>query len=213
MKYFGAVLFLLITFSIGSTELTGSELSDDDKLEVDKVFSKIASNNIVRSEFTQIKYIKKLNRSLESQGTLLFDSLLGIAWRVKKPFPSTTVLTQNSMFQMGASGDKSTLSTSGNETFQRFSVTLQSIFLGQSDTIMSEFHVYYLKNSEYSWLIKLIPKDSSLKQVVSALEIAGDEYIETFTIYEINNDQIMYKFDETSFPRELTIEEKDIFKS
>lgn len=205
MKYFFTVLLVLFSSYIGSTEFP--------EPEVDKIFSKIASSNIVRSEFRQVKYIKKLNRSLESKGTLLFDSLLGIAWIVKKPFPSTTVLTQDSMFQLGSSGEKRILSSSGNETFQRFSITLQSIFLGQSDVIMDEFHVYYIKSSEYSWLIRLVPKDSSLKQVVSALEIAGDEYIETFTIFEINDDQIIYKFDETSFPRELAIEEKDIFKS
>lgn len=204
MKQFIAVFFVFISLSISA---------EAGKTEVDEIFKRIASNKTVKSEFIQKKYIKKLNRSLESKGTLLFDSLLGIAWKVETPFPSVTVITQESMFLVGASGEKKVLSTSNNVTFMRFSMTLQSIFLGQSDVIMNEFNVTFIRSNKHKWMIKLVPRDSSLKQVVSALEIAGDEYIEKFTIYEVNSDEIQYQFNDTSFPGELTFEEKLIFKS
>lgn len=210
---FNLILFLLIlTASLFSQDLFNSPISNKSQKEVEQIFSEISSHNLVRSGFNQGKTISRLNRTIHSSGNMFFDSSTGIAWQVLKPFPSITVLTDNAMIQKSAGGQVRTMSADGNETFHRFSRTIQSVFLGQMDMILDEYNLFYSITESEQWKIGLIPKDSVLSSVIKAFEISGGDFIEVFKIHESNGDEILYEFHNIDFPEQLTDEEQNIFK-
>lgn len=206
-----ALYFLFGSFTFASDQLFDHRLDDLTGSEVERVFLSIASHRVVTSDFLQTKTITRLARSFESSGKMIFDSSQGIAWVILKPFPSTTLLTKTAMVQKSPTGEVRTMNGEGNETFQRFAATIQSIFLGQFSIIAKDYEIFYVPEGPNAWRIGLIPKDSSLKQIVKSFEIRGSDCIEFFKIIEGNEDHIQYSFSLISFPGELTPEERHVF--
>lgn len=208
------LLFLLVLVSLfeaGAADLFESPLTAESRVKVENIFRNISTYHYVKCRFSQDKLIKRLNRTLTSTGRMLFDSEKGIAWIVEKPFPTTTVLTDRAMIQRGSGGQERVLSAGGNETFHRFSLTVQSLFLGQTDIIINEYELFYRDGEEGRWKIGLIPRDSTLKGIVSAFELEGTDFIDSFFILESGGDTITYSFSDHVYPDELSEEENSVF--
>lgn len=211
MRKFLLLFFLITLLDAGADDIFSLPLTEKDTKIIDGIFEDISSHNFVRSFFTQEKLVKRLNRTLTSTGQMLFDSRKGIAWIVKKPFPSTTVLTDDAMIQSGSGGQERILSADGNESFQRFSRTVQSIFLGRLDIISIEYEIFFNQSEGDPWHIGLIPVDSTLKEIVSSFELEGSSYIDSFIIHEAGGDTITYHFSNKEFPSALEPEESRVF--
>ncbi|MDA3810731.1 MAG: outer membrane lipoprotein carrier protein LolA [Spirochaetaceae bacterium] len=209
--FFVFILFILST-SLFALELFDSPLNMENKKIVEAIFSEISLHNLVTSEFFQEKRINRLNRTINSSGSMIFDSSKGIAWLIQKPFPSTTVLTDDAIIQKSPGGQVRILSAEGNETFQRFSLTIQSVFLGQMALILEEYDIYFLDGEIEPWRIGLIPKDSALKGIIKAIEINGDKFIHVFKISEANGDDLIYQFENINFPDKLSEDELRVFE-
>lgn len=206
------ILFLLISTSLFSVDLfSGNELEKNNR-DVSTIFKSISSHSIVSADFSQNKYIKKFNRTLTSTGEFIFESELGIAWNIKTPFPSITLLTKNEMIQKSSSGETRIMNSEGNESFLKFSMTIQSIFLGDYTEIFKEYHLYYQKEAGDRWTIGLIPRDSTLKSIINSFEISGKDFIENFKLNEINSDFVVYNFTNINFPEKLSEVESNVFK-
>lgn len=211
MKKIFLILILVPLLEISANDLFDSPLAIDGKGSVEEIFEGISTHNYVTCLFSQDKTIKRLNRTLTSTGRMLFDSDKGIAWLIEKPFPTTTVLTDNAMIQRGSGGQERILSSEGNESFHRFSMTVQSLFLGQIEIISEEYELFFRDGDGEQWHIGLIPLDSTLKGIVSAFELEGSEFIDKFIIYESGGDTITYSFSEHGYPHRLSAEDNRVF--
>lgn len=208
------VLFLLLLislFELNANALFESPVSPEGHKSIRLIFENISTHNYVKCRFSQNKTIKRLNRTLKSEGHMLFDSDKGIAWIIEKPFSTTTVLTDNAMIQRSAGGQERILSAEGNESFHRFSLTVQSLFLGRFDVISEEYELFISDDSTGSWKIGLIPRDSSLKGIVSAFELEGTDFIDGFIIHESGGDTIRYSFIDHIYPDRLDDKEGRVF--
>jgi DNA-binding ferritin-like protein (Dps family) len=211
MRRFLLFLLFIPFMEAGAADIFSSPLPVGERESVEAIFESISSHNLVKCNFSQNKLIKRLNRTLTSTGRMLFDSEKGIAWIVEKPFPTTTVLTENAMIQRGSGGQERILSAEGNESFHRFSQTVQSLFLGRLDVITEEYEIFFREMQGNSWHIGLVPQDSTLKQIVSAFELKGSGFIESFIIHEAGGDNITYYFSDQEFPTLLSPEESRVF--
>mgnify|MGYP003556408619 FL=1 len=116
---------LLKTFVL----LVVSSVAFAQTVTLENVCSKLAEHPNMKGDFSQVKTIKKVNRSLKSSGKFIF-SLDGIMWKTEKPFPSSIVVGMTSIVQTMPDGSKNVIDASSNQIFGSIATTLSSIFSG-----------------------------------------------------------------------------------
>ena len=211
-RIFVCTVFLFVISSLWGNEIFDFPVNDESRKLVESTFNQIATNPVMKAAFIQTKKISRINRSFQSSGTILFDSESGIAWLFNKPFQSTTVITDRYMIQTDSRGNRQQTGSEDNDLFARFSRTIQSIFIGDFEVIEKEYELYYKDRGSGIWTIALIPKDSTLRDVVDAFELSGSDYIDSFLIYEGSDDQVLYEFESLEFPNHLSADEQLVFQ-
>ena len=166
--------------------------------------------------FSQVKTISAVGRSMKSSGTFIF-SLDGIMWKTEKPFPSTMVVGMTSVKQTLANGKETVIDASSNQIFTSISTTLNAMFSGNSEVLQNNFDVDF-SFSGSDWKAVLLPKDNMVKKILQSLSISGKAAsgyadLNTIVMSEANGDSITYNFTNQKYPKELTADEKAYFSS
>lgn len=180
----------------------------------ESVCGKLSDHPNMTGKFTQVKTIKKVNRSLNSSGTFIF-SLDGIMWKTEKPFPSTLAVGMTSVVQTMANGKQTVIDASTNQIFTSISSTLSAMFKGDAQTLSSNFNVAFTASGE-SWNAVLTPKDKAVATILSSIAISGTcksdfADLNKIQMTESSGDTITYSFFEQKYPKELTADEKAYF--
>lgn len=166
--------------------------------------------------FSQVKTISAVNRSMKSSGTFIF-SLDGIMWKTQKPFPSTMVVGMTSVKQTLANGKETVIDASSNQIFTSISTTLSAMFSGNSEVLQNNFDVDFTSAGS-DWKAVLSPKDSMVKKILVSLSISGKATensadLNSIVMTEATGDTITYNFTDQKYPKELTNDEKAYFSS
>lgn len=182
----------------------------------DSVCKKLALHPNMTGNFTQVKTIFAVNRSMKSSGTFIF-SLDGIMWKTEKPFPSTMIVGMTSVKQTLANGKETVIDASSNQIFTSISSTLSAMFSGNAAVLNENFNVTFT-SSDSEWNAVLEPKDEVVKKILTSLLISGKTLsnsadLNTIVMKEAVGDTITYNFTEQKYPKELTADEKAYFTS
>ena len=102
----------------------------------DSVCKNLAKHPNMTGNFSQVKTISAVNRSMKSSGTFIF-SLDGIMWKTEKPFPSTMVVGMTSVKQTLANGKETVIDASSNQIFTSISTTLSAMFSGNAAVFLA----------------------------------------------------------------------------
>lgn len=182
----------------------------------DSVCKNLSGRSNMTGNFSQVKTISAVGRSMKSSGTFIF-SLDGIMWKTEKPFPSTMVVGMTSVKQTLANGKETVIDASSNQIFTSISTTLNAMFSGNSEVLQNNFDVDF-SFSGSDWKAVLLPKDNMVKKILQSLSISGkaaSDYadLNTIVMSEANGDSITYNFTNQKYPKELTADEKAYFSS
>ena len=182
----------------------------------DSVCKNLAKHPNMTGNFSQVKTISAVNRSMKSSGTFIF-SLDGIMWKTEKPFPSTMVVGMTSVKQTLANGKETVIDASSNQIFTSISTTLSAMFGGNADVLQNNFDVDF-SFSGSDWKAVLSPKDSMVKKILTSLSIGGNATensadLNSIVMAEATGDTITYNFTNQKYPKELTADEKSYFSS
>lgn len=182
----------------------------------DSVCKNLSERPNMTGNFSQVKTISAVGRSMKSSGTFIF-SLDGIMWKTEKPFPSTMVVGMTSVKQTLANGKETVIDASSNQIFTSISTTLNAMFSGNSEVLQNNFDVDF-SFSGSDWKAVLLPKDNMVKKILQSLSISGkaaSDYadLNTIVMSEANGDSITYNFTNQKYPKELTADEKAYFSS
>lgn len=182
----------------------------------DSVCKNLSERPNMTGNFSQVKTISAVGRSMKSSGTFIF-SLDGIMWKTEKPFPSTMVVGMTSVKQTLANGKETVIDASSNQIFTSISTTLNAMFSGNSEVLQNNFDVDF-SFSGSDWKAVLLPKDNMVKKILKSLSISGkaaSDYadLNTIVMSEANGDSITYNFTNQKYPKELTADEKAYFSS
>ena len=158
---------LLKTFVL----LVVSSVAFAQTVTLENVCSKLAEHPNMKGDFSQVKTIKKVNRSLKSSGKFIF-SLDGIMWKTEKPFPSSIVVGMTSIVQTMPDGSKNVIDASSNQIFGSIATTLSSIFSGNIVGLQSNFDVSFSMNGT-EWTAELLPKDDAVLMILKKLTVSG----------------------------------------
>lgn len=182
----------------------------------DSVCKNLAKHPNMTGNFSQVKTISAVNRSMKSSGTFIF-SLDGIMWKTEKPFPSTMVVGMTSVKQTLANGKETVIDASSNQIFTSISTTLSAMFSGNAEVLQNNFDVNF-SSSGSDWKAVLSPKDSMVKKILTSLTIGGtatenSSDLNSIVMAEATGDTITYSFTNQKYPKELTTDEKSYFSS
>ena len=208
----------LFVFSVFFSFCAGGALFADGN-SLDTVCKSLASHPNTTGDFTQVKTLQTNGRKLTSTGKFIF-STEGILWRTEKPFPSSLILTKDTMVQIAANGKKSVMSGKDNQIFANISETLSSVFSGNADALRRNFECDFTEEGGV-WNVFLTPKDSTIAAVMKTLVLtgkAGDAgasgagaVLSSLEMREASDNTIRYEFSNQKYPKELTSDEKQIF--
>ena len=199
--------FILISFVFVSVYAQGITLQS--------VCEGLAKTPNTTGDFVQIKTINASGRKLKSSGAFIIAKE-GIMWKTLKPFPSTLIVTNDSMIQIGGDGTKSVMSGADNQVFQNISQTLNSVFEGNSKSLEKNFTVEFKEASDGTWTAVLTPRDSTIGSVMKTLTLegkasAGAVELNSLEMEETSSNKIRYEFANQKYPKELTADEKANF--
>ena len=176
------------------------------------VCTQLSKNAITKGDFVQSKTIAKNGRTLKSSGKYIF-TLEGIAWNTEKPFSSSLVLKSDSMIQISAEGKKTVTDASGNETFKSIASTLTSVFTGKEDDLLKNFECNFSTDGSL-WTVELSPRDKTVASMMKKIVLCGTvekTEITSIELSEASGDVVMYAFQNSVHPKDLTDEEKTCF--
>jgi outer membrane lipoprotein-sorting protein len=185
---------------------------------LEEVCKKLSSNQNTMGDFTQIKTLQTNGRKLTSTGKFIFCPL-GILWQTEKPFPTSLILTKDSMTQIAANGKKSVMSGKDNQIFANISGTLSSVFSGNAEELKKNFNCKFEEGADGGWKVYLTPKDSTIASVMKSLVLAGTfeegsaagALLTSLEMTEMSENTILYEFANQKYPKELSADEKQNF--
>lgn len=206
------LMFLALACTASSfSDSPAQESAEKDEKSLEKVCQVISSKKITKGDFKQNKLIKRLKREMASEGVFIISAEDGILWETERPYYSAMAMTKSAIIQTNAKGKKTVLSSNSNATFEQFATVLSSVFTGNSNSLLENFEVEFVGTTD-NWNINLKPKNSTVKNFVSEIEMAGKISIDRMTIHEPNGDFVRYEFMNHIYPENLTDEEKSYFK-
>lgn len=179
--------------------------------DFNRVLSRLVGPGVVRGKFIQTKNLTSVSRKLTSSGSFLVSRSDGILWDTQKPFPSVLVVGKQGIMQQGASGKIVRMDGDGNPVFAQFSGAMRAVFSGNSSELFSRFEVYFNSDQDV-WWIGLIPRDTTVLQVISRIILCGKDSLDNVDIIEPSGDSVKYAFTHQTFSAGLTDEEKKFFE-
>lgn len=214
MRRMCRLFFLLaVLCAVRAAETAGNKVKTDDSArgtDFSEVCASISSKKYVRGTFVQTKFIRNINRSIQSSGEFVISAADGILWDTKKPFPSVLVMTKTAVVQIGASGSRSVLAAGSNPTFEEFAAVLSSVFNGDAGQLERSFDIDFA-GSVSGWSMVLVPKDDSVRTFVSSIEMAGAESIDQILLTEPSSGFVRYDFSDRTYPEMLSAREAQLF--
>ncbi|MCL2765152.1 MAG: outer membrane lipoprotein carrier protein LolA [Treponema sp.] len=170
----------------------------------------LAKHPIIKGNFEQEKHLTRFNRSLMSSGNFIIAAEQGMVWETLQPFPSTMIMGNDYIMQARPNGQKSVLSSQGNETFTQMADVISSVFSGHSQGLLGNFEVFFF-GSVSNWNMGLLPRDRIIASFVTKITLSGDSAIRSIRIFEQNGDVITYTLSNLSHPARLSDHEEAFF--
>ena len=150
-----------------------------------------------RGTFEQSKSIRILKAPIQSSGQFILSRQHGIYWHTTKPVSSELLLDEKRIVQRLSDGSAQSLEVDGNPQFALFNRVFFQLFFGQYALLGEHFSiannltsdpVSQSKNNK-TWSLTLTPRHSELATLFKQIDIYGQSYIQSLTLYEANGDR------------------------
>lgn len=172
---------------------------------MEQVQQQLASHTIVRGEFTQTRHMQMFDAPLTSQGQFLLSREHGLWWQQSTPFPTSLVLTQDTLSQQVGSQPAQVMKVNDNPMVFYFSHVFLSLFKGDTSQLTEQFTLDFQSTNSSSWTLALTPKSAPLNKVFSHITIQGQSDINHIELMEIRGDRTEIEFSQqTHQPASLT---------
>jgi outer membrane lipoprotein carrier protein len=152
-----------------------------------------ASINTIQSTFVQKKQLEFLDETIISNGTFWFKKDNNLRWAYHEPFEYVIVI-HDGKFQILDGEQLSAYDIESNPAFAEINNLIVNMVRGNITD--ERFEMSALENSN-QYLVKLVPKDPVLKDVISSMEIyfnKSDLTVEEVVMRESEKDYTVITF-------------------
>ena len=153
----------------------------------------VARPPIMCGVFEQQKTLVGLKKPVRSTGRFCAVVDKGVLWNTLTPFASTLRLSREEIVQSQGERVTSRLSAREEPTVGVISDLLFSVLAGDLARLKSGFKIDATAQPA-SWTAKLVPKESGMRRVITAIELGGGEYVQKITMMEASGDRTVITF-------------------
>ncbi len=182
---------LLLGFEWQSPEFT--PVKDLRALEV-KLNSNLANIMSIRSDFIQQKQLEYLDETIISKGQFWFKKENQLRWAYDEPFKYAIILN-NGKFIIQDESIVSVYDIDSNQAFREINNLILSLVRG-SLMEHDKFEIEAFEN-DTKYLVKLVPKDVTMRKVISNMEVYLDKIdltVEKIIMHESESDFTVITF-------------------
>jgi outer membrane lipoprotein-sorting protein len=175
LKVIPLLLVMLSGLASSSSAQSGPEgfkpVDRRDEL-VDKLNARSATIETIVSSFTQKKQLEFLDETIVSRGRFWFRRENHLRWAYEEPF-QYAIIINGGRFYIKDGESVSTYDMDTNETFREINDMIIGVVRG--NVLREEkFDMSAFENRD-RYLVSLVPKESGLRNVISAMEIYFDK--------------------------------------
>lgn len=143
---------------------------------------------VVRGGFEQHKTVKGFKQPLRSSGDFIVARGKGIVWHVLKPFESTLVVRPDSLQSRGSDGKLNTQMRAQDEPVLR---TVNAMLFAVMSANLTELAQHFEVSGQVAangWSLHLVPRDPTLAQWLSAVDLQGNQFVQEVRLQEARGD-------------------------
>ena len=153
----------------------------------------LAKADNLSGNFTQIRNMRLLSAPLKSSGQFVLSKANGLQWNQSKPFKSSLIVTNTKIEQRIENTPPTIITQKEQPIVFSFTHIFLSVFNGDATAIKEYFNIYFIGDTK-AWEIALKPTNSLLKKAITSIEMTGGKYIQTVTINEVKQNQMIMRF-------------------
>ena len=159
----------MLSFDWVSTDFT--QVKDLKALE-EKLNSNLANIETIKSDFIQLKELEYLDETIVSKGQFWFKKENQLRWAYDEPFEYVIILN-NGKFIIQDESIVSVHDINSNQAFREINNLIINLVRG-SLMEHDKFEIEAFEN-DTQYLVKLVPKDSNMRNVISNMEVYFDK--------------------------------------
>lgn len=155
---------------------------------VDKVCGLLQQPSVVSGRFEQTRELSGFPKPVNSRGRFLVAKDRGVIWQTEAPFASTLRLTRGEILQKA--GDTVTMRMSADKepAVRAINGVMFALLSGDIAQLEQRFSVTG-KVEGNRWALSLVPREASLAQVVTKIELNGQKFVEAVDMLDPNGDR------------------------
>ncbi len=171
--------------------------------EFKEVSSELRGIHEFSGNFSQEKKVAGLSRALQSSGTFRFLTPEGLCWRIRKPFYSDLLVSDEEMVQKDENGRKEKLFTENAAVIRGFSKIFLAAFAGETKRLSKQFDTFF-SGSKEAWQLGFRPKSSQTAKFISYIILHGAKTTEGLTIVDGGGDTTTIRFSDVRVSRKAS---------
>ncbi|HSI38105.1 MAG TPA: outer membrane lipoprotein carrier protein LolA [Methylotenera sp.] len=149
--------------------------------------TQIEQHAVVRADFTQTKHMAALKRPLITSGKLIYSRNHGVLWQIEQPYRISYLLSEERIIEINAKGLRKERNTRDIPGLAQVGKVFRAMLGANISTLKNTFDVAASGNTQ-KWEIQLTPKQTQLKQFLTALDLNGGLFVENIKIAETGGD-------------------------
>lgn len=150
---------------VAVSEVQGKEM-------IDKINSAASGMSSMKSNFTQIKKLRMMNKTISSSGVVYYQQSSKLRWEYLSPYKYLFIINGNKVM-MKNSKKTDVIDVNQNKVFQEIAKIMMNTMTGKCLTDKSSFSAKMYK-SDKAWVAKLIPQRKEMKQIFAEIWITFD---------------------------------------
>jgi len=147
----------------------------------------------LHGQFTQVKFVQALDARFESTGRFDYQRGSSIRWHTLTPIDNLLTLTPRTISNQQGDTVLSSLDSQNNPVVTIFSDIFFGVMTAQWQTL-AEYFEMDVQGSTHRWTVVLHPIDKSVEQVVTRVELSGDELLREVVLFEAAGDRTQITF-------------------
>lgn len=177
----------------------------------EQVRRRLVDAPVLRGEFEQRRTLQGFRNPLVSRGDYVVARARGVAWRTREPFASTLLLTRERALSRQADGRVDTLMDAREQPVLRLVNRMLFALMAADLAVLEEGFRVEGQVAAARWQLVLSPRDASLAQWVSRIELAGDRHVEQVVLLEPRGDATAIRLSRQATGQTLTADEEARF--
>ncbi|MBH5328220.1 outer membrane lipoprotein carrier protein LolA [Eikenella sp. S3360] len=155
----------------------------------------------VQGSFTQQRFLRSLDKPVQTGGQFALRPGHGLFWHLQKPFDMKLRVRRDGITRQDSQGQ---WRSNGSQTAQAAQVKLFMAVLGGDTAELQRHFNLALSGNAQQWRLTLTPKTAVMRQVFNQIVISGGRLVQKVELDEKQGDRTVMQFTQLQTDRPLS---------